>query len=243
MKLDREAVDALAREVLDLLQRLRPVLEESVTSWPVSRSRQAAAMSRDLAAAVEALDLAVEELYFQTDSLESAHLALEVERRAYQELFEAGPDGDLVTDPEGVILRANARAGELFACRAEDLVGHPLPALVGAGDRPSLQATITGFDIAAWDTEWIGQAVRAVGPPFQAALTTTVVRHADGSGVSGAVVRAGHQPAAGAGLSVRRRVRRASRRTPDVPAATRSPTRPAGTRSPPRFRQVSRRLA
>jgi PAS domain-containing protein len=97
-------------------------------------------MARDLARAVEALDLAVEELYFKAESLEAAHAALEIERRSYPELFEGGPDGYLVTDPEGVILRANRRGGELFACSAEDLVGELLPALVQDQHRPSLQA-------------------------------------------------------------------------------------------------------
>lgn len=72
----------------------------------------------------------MEELYFQAESLESAHLALEIERRTYQELFEGGPDGYMVTDPEGMILRANHRAGELFGCAVEELVGEMLPALV-----------------------------------------------------------------------------------------------------------------
>lgn len=179
MKLEREAVDALAREILDLVQRLRPVLNGSPSSWP--GSRQAAAISRDLAYAVEALDVAVEELYFQTDSLEAAHLALEVERRAYQELFESGPDGYLVTDPHGLILRANVRAAEIFASVREDLVGHPLPTLARDEDRPSLEAAIDGFEVADWDAEWIGQALRPDGPPFQMALTAAVVRHADRS--------------------------------------------------------------
>ncbi|HET8622157.1 MAG TPA: hypothetical protein VFM14_01210 [Gemmatimonadales bacterium] len=47
-------------------------------------------ISRDLAIAVEAFDTAVEELYFQAESLESGHGVLEIERRAYQELFEGG---------------------------------------------------------------------------------------------------------------------------------------------------------
>jgi hypothetical protein len=91
MMLEREAVDALAREILVLIQRLRPQLEGPPNTWPASRGRAAAALSRDLGGAVQALDVAVEALYFQTDGLEAAHMALEVERRAYQELFEAGP--------------------------------------------------------------------------------------------------------------------------------------------------------
>ena len=181
MMLERESVDALAREILVLIQRLRPLLEGPPNTWPASRGRAAAALSRDLALAVQALDAAVEELYFQTDSLEAAHLALEVERRAYQELFEAGPDGLLVSDPDGVIVRANARAGEVFGCAAEDLVGHGLPALMQPGSRRSLEAAIAGFEVADWDAEWIGAAVRAQGPPFRVALTTAVVRHSDRS--------------------------------------------------------------
>ena len=181
MKLEREAVDALARDILDLILRLRPVIEASREAWPRTRARAATVIARDITAAVRALDVAVEALYFQTDSLEAAHLALEVERRAYRELLEAGPDGLLVSDPDGIIIRANARAGELFACHAEDLVGHPLPALVQDRDRPSLEAAIQGFEIADWEAEWIGEAVRAKGPTFQMALTAAVVRHADRS--------------------------------------------------------------
>jgi PAS domain S-box-containing protein len=125
--------------------------------------------------------VAVEALYFQTDSLEAAHLALEVERRAYREQFEADPDGHLVTDPDGMIIRANARAGELFACPADNLVGEPLPALVADRDRASLEAAIHGLEVAEWKAEWIGRAVRAHGSPFEVALTAAVVRHPDGS--------------------------------------------------------------
>ena len=181
MKLEREAIDGLARDILELIGRLRPVIEASPGAWPRARGRVAAGLARDIAATVRALDVAVEALYFQTDSLEAAHLALEVERRAYREQFELGPDGHLVTDPDGMIVRANARAGELFACPAETLIGEPLPALVADRDRASLEAAIQGFELADWEAEWIGQAVRAHGPPFQLALTAAAVRHADRS--------------------------------------------------------------
>lgn len=123
--------------------------------------------------------MAVELLFFQTDSLESAHLALEVERRAYQELFGSGPDGFLVTDPEGIILRANLRARELFRCPPEDLVGQPFPTLVHPGDRRSLETVVEGLASGTWDSKWIGSALRAAGDPFR---TAVAVRHAD-SGV------------------------------------------------------------
>jgi PAS domain S-box-containing protein len=181
MMLEREAVDALAREILVLIQRLRPLLESTPDSWPGGRGHAAATLGRDLATAVQALDVAVEALYFQTDSLEAAHMALEVERRAYRELFEAGPDGLLVSDPDGVIVRANDRAGEVFACAAEDLVGHGLSSLMRPRDRASLEAAIAGFEVADWDAEWIGEALRSQGPPFQVALTAAVVRHSDRS--------------------------------------------------------------
>jgi PAS domain S-box-containing protein len=181
VKLAREAVDAFAREVLDLTRRLRPVLEDSPTAWPAVRGRLAASISRDLVVAVDALDAAVEALYLQTESLESAHAALEVERRSYQELFEGGPDGYLVTDPGGVILRANGRAGALFRCSADDLVGELLTGLLASDDRASLQRVVCGFETGDREEEWLGLAVPAAGSPFQVALTAAVVRHVDGS--------------------------------------------------------------
>ena len=60
-------------------------------------------------------------------------------------------------------------------------MGHPLPALVRTADRPALEAAIRGLEVADWDSEWIGVAVRAGGEPFAVALTAAVVRHADRS--------------------------------------------------------------
>jgi PAS domain S-box-containing protein len=181
VNLERRAVDGLAQEIRDLVARLRPVIQTGPGAWPRARGQVAAALARDIAAAVQALDVAVEALYFQTDSLEAAHRALEVERRAYREQFEQGPDGHLVTDPDGMIIRANLRAGEMFVCPADNLVGQPLPALVSNGARASLEAAIEGLALTDWEAEWIGLALRAHGPPFQLALTAAVVRHGDGS--------------------------------------------------------------
>jgi PAS domain S-box-containing protein len=175
----RETVDAFAGEILQLIRRLRPLLDGTPTPWPEGRGSTAAAISHDLVTAVEALDVAVEKLYFQAESLEWAYQALEIERRAYQELFEGGPDGYLVTDPDGMILRSNRRAGELFGSAADGLVGQMLPALIHPAHRDSLRAAIDAFELHDWDAEWVGEAVSADGSRFQVALTTAVVRHED----------------------------------------------------------------
>lgn len=180
--LERETVDTLAREIIGLTHRLRPLLAHvGAEAWPGRRGPDATELALDLAAAVQALDAAVEALYLQTDSLEGAYLALEVERRANRELFEAGPDGYLVTDPDGLVVRANSRAGGLFGCAAEELVGHSLPAMMVPDDRASLAAAIQGFELADWEAEWIGEALRASGPTFRVALAAAAVRHSDRS--------------------------------------------------------------
>ena len=56
-------------------------------------------------------------------------------RLFYQELFEFAFDGQLVTDPHGVILDANQAAAALFRCPKEFLMGKPLGVLVAAADR------------------------------------------------------------------------------------------------------------
>ena len=181
MKSGREAVDQFARDIHSLIGRLRPVLEGSEPPWPATRSRLATDISHNLAKAVAALDVAVEELYFQAESLESAHLALEIERKSYEELFDGGPDGYLVTDPRGVILRANQPAGVLFASTAENLVGEMLPNLMRPEDRASLAAALSALAGNDWTGEWQGVGVPATGVPFRIALTVAVVRYADGT--------------------------------------------------------------
>lgn len=48
----------------------------------------------------------------------------------FRAVFEAAPDGILLVDPEGVILRANSRASELFGYQEQELVGEPVELLV-----------------------------------------------------------------------------------------------------------------
>src|SRR5206468_1835485 len=51
-------------------------------------------------------------------------------RLRYQEMFEFAPDGQLLTDPHGLILEANHAAAALFRWPKEFLVGKPLALLM-----------------------------------------------------------------------------------------------------------------
>ena len=63
----------------------------------------------DLAAMLQELRVAEEELRAQNEALLAAQTTLELERRRYADLFEAGPDAFLVTDLNGKILEASFR--------------------------------------------------------------------------------------------------------------------------------------
>jgi two-component system, cell cycle sensor histidine kinase and response regulator CckA len=89
----------------------------------------------ELKSAHQELQAATEELLQQNEELLSGRLALEEERRRYQELFEFAPDGYLVTDMEGLILEANSAAATLFNLGKVFLVGRPLALFVQSQER------------------------------------------------------------------------------------------------------------
>src|SRR6185295_5928629 len=83
-------------------------------------------MVHELSTSLEELRVASEANREQSDALAATREALFAERRAFQMLFEFAPDGYLVTDRLGKILRANRMAGELFGVPLGNLVGKPL---------------------------------------------------------------------------------------------------------------------
>lgn len=82
----------------------------------------------------EELLSAEEELREQVDELSRALGNVQVERERFRELFEAAPDAYFVTDADGVIRDANARACEMLGISALHIRRKPLPLYVGATD-------------------------------------------------------------------------------------------------------------
>jgi PAS domain S-box-containing protein len=99
-------------------------------------------MVHELSTSLEELRVASEANREQSDALAATREALFAERRAFQMLFEFAPDGYLVTDRLGKILRANRMAGELFGVPLGNLVGKPLTVFIGLDGRSQFRSVV-----------------------------------------------------------------------------------------------------
>ncbi len=77
----------------------------------------------ELLLAVEELRVAEEEIRQQNEELVAAHVAVEEERRRYQQLFHYAPDAYLLTDLHGIVREANRSAARLFGVQPRFMSG------------------------------------------------------------------------------------------------------------------------
>jgi PAS domain S-box-containing protein len=91
---------------------------------------------------LEELEAMGEEFTQQAEELAAAREAADEERRRYAGLFAFAPDAYLVTDPSGVVIEANERAGLLFGLKPSLFVKKPLVALVDPKDRKAYFAQL-----------------------------------------------------------------------------------------------------
>ncbi len=95
-----------------------------------------------LASALYALQLQLDELRQQNAELCAAQATPDADRDAFKSLFDASPDGYLVTDLEGVIRLANRIALRTLGPGMRDLPGKPLALFVPLNFRPALRRVI-----------------------------------------------------------------------------------------------------
>ena len=98
-----------------------------------------AATVEELRARAERLHEATADLAAQNQALLAVQEALEDERARYRELFELAPDAFLLTDANGKVVEANARASAFLGIRDDSLPGTPLEALVEPASRDELE--------------------------------------------------------------------------------------------------------
>lgn len=113
-------IEKLCSQVQELLQRStnKPNLEQEI-----------------ITEAFEELHTIVEELLIVSQELQLTRVALDKERRRYQDLFDFAPDAYLVTNTAGTIQEANHAAATLLHVRHKYLVGKPLILFIAQQDR------------------------------------------------------------------------------------------------------------
>jgi len=112
----------------------------------------------------------------QAQVLESQQVALRATEAWYRGIIEAAPDGMLVVDAEGHILRTNRQLDQLFGYNAGELIGEAIERLVPVASRGRHVALRQGFT-AHGDTRQMGanlddlQGVRKDGSFFSAEIS------------------------------------------------------------------------
>jgi len=165
----RHKLEALAERSSGLPTKYRALVEEVLESSSI---------------AVEELQVSVEELHQQNEELATMQNELEASRRSYQDLFESAPDGYLVTDPAGIIRRANRAAVELLGVSKRVLQDKPLVIYVAQEERAEFHRRLDQVQAGKKQarSEWeLHMRNRAYDSIFPAALTVSPIRDQEGT--------------------------------------------------------------
>lgn len=175
----RRIEDAFGGELDATRRELEALAERSSALLPEHRSLVEEVLKSSFAA-VETLQEATEAMRRQNEGLAVAHNDLEASRRRYQDLFESAPDGYLVTDPAGVLHRANRAAVELLGVREETLRDKPLVVYVAEEDRDEFRRRLDRVRAGEEPSgEW-KLHVRSDNAIFLATLTVAPIRDRQG---------------------------------------------------------------
>lgn len=130
---------------------------------------------------LEELRVAEAELRAQNDELAAARDALEHEHRRYQDLFDAAPDGYVVTDALGHVLDANFAAASLLNLTVAQLVRKPLATYVDAPDKRAFRANLQRVVRGECErVEWTLRLQPYQRPAYEADVSVVPVRDRQG---------------------------------------------------------------
>jgi two-component system sensor histidine kinase UhpB len=148
------------------------------------RSQNGGANPRLLDQVIEELSTAIHELQASSDELREQHERLlrsenrvSEERRRYQELFEFGPDGYLVTTSTGMIREVNRMAATLLGVAPANLFGKPLSVFIDVDKRGEFRTLINSMKAGEMATQTLETSiVRRGSPVFPAVLRVIAAR-------------------------------------------------------------------
>ncbi|HKA17136.1 MAG TPA: ATP-binding protein [Blastocatellia bacterium] len=139
-------------------------------------------LAAELSTTLEELQIADEELRTQNEELFIARERLNSEREKYADLFESAPDGYLVTDSTGTIIRANKSAAQLLVLSQKHLFNKPLLSFIATEDRQAFRQELdkivngNSTDKESLDYRFIPRD----GKLFYASLRVSVTRNNQG---------------------------------------------------------------
>src|SRR5215510_12776761 len=130
--------DVFERELTAAHRRAKE-LADRINSSPGGQQEVVLEAVEELQTALEELTVTEEELRNQNEELLAARLEVEAERLRYEDLFQSAPDGYIVTDQHGAILKANRVAAAMLGLEPRFLTGKPLISYVDDANRTELR--------------------------------------------------------------------------------------------------------
>lgn len=164
----------LARTLKEVKGRYTMLLEQSRTRYGEKTNVETEAL-RELARAIEELNVSYEELRAQNDALRDAYHEVETERQHYTDLFSLIPDAYVVTDVFGTILDANNAAEELLGTKGGRVRGKPLAIFVTEDERREFRTRLNEVSVTAKASEWEAMIVPRGGMPIRAVMRVAVM--------------------------------------------------------------------
>jgi PAS domain S-box-containing protein len=170
----RKQIEALHRYVMSepKPQQVTAAMEDLTTSLGNLQILQ-----EEMQANLEYMEIIQEELLQQNESLS-------IEYQVYYDLFRLAPNAYLLTNTQGMILKANLAAAFLFNVRQDLLVGKPLANFVAQADRSVIRTKLNQLSAVDSVQQWEILMSPRGGQPFDALFLVIPVRDFSGKLVS-----------------------------------------------------------
>lgn len=179
MVVTNKELDQLDQQIENSLQRLEELWQGTEQLLP-DQNRLLVKVVEEFSATVEELQVASEELRQQNEELIARRLAVEADRRHYQDLFEFASVGYLVTDASSAILEANRLAANLLNIDRNLLLGKQLLEFIAIENRSSFQTQLAQMQSGAEARSWQIQIQTGHKERFSVAIAVTSVQNSDG---------------------------------------------------------------
>lgn len=173
-------VEMFAQQVQDIHGRLSELYQGAIASVDSPPNSLLPIAFKELGTASEALQVAAEQLFQQTEELAAIRMQIEAQRQRYQELFEFMPNAYLVTDAQGKILEANRAAAMLLKVEPSFLPDKLLVSFIPLHDRAAFRSQLAQLHPSSWSHEWKLRLQPRKSDVFDAAVTVAPARDSQG---------------------------------------------------------------